>query len=275
MNDSMEREKLVDRIAKGEVPQGSVMAWWLGGSGFVLKTSEGTQIYIDPYLSDSVKGIFGQARAFPAPIEPDEARPSVVISSHWHEDHLDPGTIPVIARHSPRTRFVMPPSAMSRALGWGVQRERVVTLTTGQSTQIGDVTIAHAPARHVVGTPGWEVPDAMGIILKVQGLEIYHTGDTEYDVRLRLLRSRRFDACMLCINGVGGNMNAHEAALLAFQLDCGLVVPMHHYLWASNPDGDEATLDPAVFAQTYSNLGGRGRMLTPRIGQPFEITGAD
>src|SRR5437868_5812465 len=114
---SDEEANLVTRIADHNVPGGHLVAWWLGGSGFVLKTPGGTQVYLDPYLSDSVNAIFGQGRAFPAPIAPEDARPAVVITSHWHEDHLDPGTIPVIAQHSPSTRFVMPPTAMSRALG--------------------------------------------------------------------------------------------------------------------------------------------------------------
>ena len=48
------------------------MAWWLGGSGVVLKTPAGTQVYIDPYLSDCVRDIFGIARAFPPPITPEK-----------------------------------------------------------------------------------------------------------------------------------------------------------------------------------------------------------
>ncbi len=269
---SVNETSLVNRIAATSVPQGQVTAWWLGGSGFVLKTAAGTQVYLDPYLSDSVNDIFGQARAFPPPISPADARPTVVVSSHWHEDHLDPGTIPLIARHSPATRFVMPPTALSRALGWGVPRDRASALADGQTVQFDDVTISHAPARHVVDTPGWEVPDAMGIILTVGDLTIYHCGDTEYDIRLRLLRARQLDVCMVCINGVGGNMNAHEAALLAWQLGSKLVIPIHHYLWATNTAGDEATLDPTVFAETYGRLGGRGRVVIPEIGQPIPLT---
>ena len=58
---------LVARIAEEVVAPGHVTGWWLGGSGFVFKTPGGTQIYIDPYLSDIVRDIFGSARAFPPP----------------------------------------------------------------------------------------------------------------------------------------------------------------------------------------------------------------
>src|SRR5690348_6306552 len=131
------------QIAQQQVPPGHVLAWWLGGSGFVFKAPSGTQIYIDPYLSNAVEGIFGEAnrRGFPAPIEPENVRADAVVSTHWHEDHLDPGAIPVIARSSPATRFIMPPTATARALSWGVPRDRVAALTVGQSLAIGDVTV--------------------------------------------------------------------------------------------------------------------------------------
>jgi len=265
---------LAQRIAQMAVPPDHIVAWWLGGSGFIFKTPAGTQVYIDPYLSNSAEAIFGAGnkRAFPPPIPADDVRANAVISTHWHEDHLDPGAIPIIARHSPTTRFIMPPSATGHALSWGVPRDRVVALTVGQSLQVEDVTIRAVPARHEAGIPGWEVPDALGIVLEAAGLKIYHTGDTDYDVRLRLLKRQRFDAVIACINGVTGNMNAHEAALLAWQLEATTVIPMHHLLWAGNAGGPEATLDPALFEETYRKLGGTGRVVLPEVGGAIEFT---
>lgn len=263
---------LAESIAAEVVEPGHVTAWWLGGSGFVFKTPGGTQIYIDPYLSDIVRDIFGSARAFPPPIAAEQARPDIVISSHWHEDHLDPGAIPVIAEHSPMTRFIMPPSATAHALSWSVPRNRVSALSVGESMDVGDVTITAVPARHAAGIPGWDVPDAIGIVLSVAGMKLYHTGDTEYDVRLRRLRTEGFDAVMACINGVTGNMNAHEAALLAWRLGAGTVIPIHHFLWAGDTTDEEATLDPELFAETYRKLGGAGRVVIPEIGAPIDFS---
>jgi L-ascorbate metabolism protein UlaG (beta-lactamase superfamily) len=85
------------------VENGSVAAWWLGGLGFVFKAPDGATVCIDSYLSDSVRAIFNQGRAFPPPISPEELRVDAVICPHWHEDHLDPGTIPQVATSSPDT----------------------------------------------------------------------------------------------------------------------------------------------------------------------------
>src|SRR4030095_10924924 len=103
---SMDPEEISVQVNARTVPAGQVIAWWLGGAGFIFKTSTGTQLYVDPYLSDVVNDIFGQARAFPTPLRAGQARPHVLICTHWHEDHLDPGSIPVIARQNPAAQFL-------------------------------------------------------------------------------------------------------------------------------------------------------------------------
>lgn len=261
---------LRDSIEAAEVAAGSVKAWWLSGSGFIFKTPAGTQIWIDPYLSNSVQATFGMGRAVPVPLDPRQARPDAVISTHWHEDHMDPGTIPVIAAASPATRFLAPPGARSRAIGWGVPPDRITPLAAGEQVDVADVTVEAVPARHDPGILGWDAPDAIGVLLHVAGLTIYHCGDTEYDVRLRQLRARRPDVAIACINGVTGNMDAHEAALLCYQLKATTVIPMHHLLWDRNSN-EEATLDPNVFATTYRNLGGTGRVVLPEVGAEIEL----
>jgi L-ascorbate 6-phosphate lactonase len=245
------------------------MAWWLGGTGFVFKTPAGTQIYVDPYFSNCVAGIFGVERAFPAPISAEEAHPDLLIATHWHEDHLDPEGLPIVARQS-QTRFLGPPSCVSRLLGWLVPRDRVDGLAAGQSHTFRDVTITAVAARHIANVPGWETDDAIGLLLDFGGLRVYHSGDTEYDLRLRALaydREHPVDACLLVINGAGGNMNAHEAALLAWQLGARTVVPMHHILWKDFTGGEQATLDPQLLADTYTRLGGAGTVRALAVGE--------
>ena len=257
---------LQERIAERKVNNGEIAIWWLGGSGFVFKTSCGTICYIDPYLSNSVEAMFNQGRAFAPPILPEEVRADIVVSTHWHEDHLDPGTIPGIVKQNPAVTLIMPPSAMAHAIHWGIPRQNIQALTAGQKITVADVVIEHTPARHDAGVVGWEVPDAMGVFLHAEGRTVYHSGDTEYDIRLRKLKSQRPDVAMVCINGTGGNMNAYEAALLVWQLDAPVVVPMQHLIWAGNPSDDQATLDPQLFADTYQRLGGTGRVVLPVVG---------
>ena len=161
---------------------------------------------------------------------------------------------------------------MARALSWGLPRERIIPLTWGQTINIAEVQITAVPARHEAGVAGWEVPDAMGVVLQAEGLKIYNTGDTEYDVRLRQLKTLGINVFQSCINGVSGNMNAHEAALLAWQLQVGTAIPMHHLLWANNHGANDETLDPQLFADTYTRLGGKGRVVIPQVGGEIELS---
>jgi hypothetical protein len=47
---------------------------------------------------------------------------------------------------------------------------------------------------------------------------------------------------------------------------------MHIYLWENRFGGVEATLDPALLEQTYSRLGGTGRVITPAVGEEIVLT---
>lgn len=264
----MTTDAIVDPIAQTEVAPGTVMAWWLGGTGFVFKTPAGAQIYVDPYLSNCVAGIFGIERDFPTPIQAADARPDLVIATHWHEDHLDPESIPVIARQS-QAQFLAPPSCISRMAGWGIARPRLTPFAVGQTHTFQDVQITAVAARHVAGVPGWETDDAIGLLFDFGGVRVYHSGDTEYDLRLRALAYTQppIHTALLVINGAGGNMNAHEAALLAWQLKVKQVIPMHHRLWKDFTGGEQATLDPHLLVETYQRLGGTGDVTLLAVGE--------
>ena len=254
------------RIALARPAAGSLAAWWLGGSGFIFKTPSGRQVWIDPYLSDIVKAMFGIARAFPPPITAAEAEPDFVISTHWHEDHLDPGCIPELARRRPNAKFIMSPGAMAHALSWGLPTTQVMALSPGQTLDLGEVKLTAIVARHEAGVPGWEVPDAFGVVLDFDGVRVFHTGDTDYDARIhRAVAATPLALATLCINGSVGNMNAREAALMAWHLNAKSLIPHHHILWSRPPEKIPAyeTLDPTLFASTYAKLGGAAHVLLP------------
>ncbi len=266
---------LARQIADRPVTAGSLGVWWLGGSGFVFKDAAGVQVWIDPYLSDFVREVFGIGRAFPPPVVPEEAAPDIVISTHWHEDHLDPGFLPALARRRPGVKFIMPRSAMARAVTWGLTTRQIVPLGAGETVEIPGGRVTGVVARHEAGVPGWEVPDAIGVNLEFGGLRIYHTGDTDYDPRIhRGLAGTAFALATLCINGSVGNMNAAEAALLAWHLDARAVVPHHHLIWDRPKEKIAAceTLDPASFATCYRKLGGAAVVHVPVVGRGLTLT---
>ena len=68
-------------------------------------------------------------------------------------------------------------------------------------------------ARHLFGLE--PTPDAVGFVLAVDGVSLYHSGDTEYDSEI-ISDTKGVTASFISINGTTGNMNAHEAAMMAW-----------------------------------------------------------
>lgn len=255
--------KLRDEIDATDIAEGSVGLWWLGQAGYAIKTAAGTVALIDAYLSDIVEELYGQPRVLPKLLDPAAARPDVIFATHWHEDHYDAGAIrPLTANND--AIVVGPPSVVARVTGAGIPAERVVALDRGQTIQVRDISVTGTFARHEVA--GFLAEDALGMLLDSGGPRLYHSGDTEYDARLRPVAQLRPQVAMLCMNGSGGCMNAYEAALLAWQLGAQRLYPNHFNMWAPEKYGPGATLDPARFEQTYRALGGTGDVRVPHVG---------
>ena len=106
--------KLAVQIKEFRVGSRQLAIFWLAQAGFVYKTSEGTIVYVDAYLSDCVHRmlsdvLYGFKRIMPAPLAPEEVEADIVVCTHSHPDHFDYDAIPVLARKA-RIRFVAAPN---------------------------------------------------------------------------------------------------------------------------------------------------------------------
>jgi L-ascorbate 6-phosphate lactonase len=244
-------------VRSTEVRPGTLVVWWLYQSGLLVKSPHGAVIAIDPYLSDAVLRSYRLPRNVPPPLDPAEAEPDALLATHSHEDHLDPDSIrPLLS--SPRSRFVGPPMAVGKVLAAGIAAERTAPVARGDVVSVSDLTVRAVHARHTFAPE--PTPDAVGFVVECGGVSLYHSGDTEYDSEI-VLDTRGVTASFISINGTGGNMNAHEAALLAWRQGAGLAVPFHYGLWRDADYGEGATLDPGLFVGTYRRLSPHGRTL--------------
>jgi L-ascorbate 6-phosphate lactonase len=244
------------------VRPGTVACAWLGQAGYLLKMHTGLTVMIDPYFSDEVERLEGLKRTFAPPMTAGELKPDVLLVSHGHLDHFDEPTISTFA--AARTLLMAPPSCTTRAAALGWPGSRLRPLTPGGSATRGGCHVTATFARHT-----W--PDAIGLLIAIDGLRVWHSGDTEYDEHLRRLGGD-LDVAFICINGGGGNMNAHEAALLAWQLKPQVVVPMHYGLWAEEDyrykgAAPDATPDPTLFSATLKKLSTRIRIRELEVGR--------
>src|SRR5215213_5131398 len=234
---------LESQISSLTVSPGTAACVWLGQGGYLFKSPQGLTVMVDAYLTDYAEAFWGVTRAI---------APVVFLTTHWHEDHLD---APTVRHYAPQPDIVFggPESCVVRAQIWGWPAERTVALDRGKSHQFGDVTVTATFARHdeEIAMTG----DAVGFLLGVGGVRFWDVADSEYDARLLPMREEGIDIMLVPINGVGGNMNAYEAALLAWQVEPRTAVPMHYGMWPAEQYGPGATLDPETFRDTLARLG--------------------
>lgn len=234
----------------------------------------------DPFLSPH------RGRLHPSPLAPEEATGvDVVFCSHEHVDHFDAEAVKGIAKASPRAVFVVPEPIVDMAVESGVGAERVLGMQPGQAVDVAGLSVRAVPACH-----GVTMDDAygfgeslsaglvrfLGFVVDIGGVRVYHAGDTiHFDGMEEMLSPLGIDVALLPINGrdaereargIVGNLDHREAAWLASRIGAGVVVPMHHDLFARNL-GFPGALVEAV-GREHSDVS----VMVPARGRPFVWT---
>lgn len=227
---------------------------YIGQVGVILRKND-IAIAIDPYLTDSVDQLSGPpegfwVRRYAPPVKPETLTDvDLVLITHEHLDHMDPGSLRAIAEASPKCRFGAPKCCLSAFEAMGIAADRVKALGVQETWPFAEgLTIHPIPAWHeerVQDGEGWD--QFLGYMLKWDDLSIYHAGDTIMtEDLLQALSGFSIDVGFLPINGrdlfrnrlgVVGNMNALEAADLAAYLKFDTVVPVHFDMYPNNSEG--------------------------------------
>ncbi len=239
---------------------------WLLQAGFLISGQAGA-VAIDPYLSNLCQRVHGLTRARSAPFDGSDLPASLVLVSHWHEDHLDlDAALDLVNRGIP---FAGPPSCRARFVALGLPEDLFTELSPGESITVGSVTATATPAVHRV--PGYLTEDAVGFVVSIDGIHVFHTGDSEYHRSIpEFLANWRLAAALVCVNGTGGNMNVLEAATLVAQLDVDIAVPMHFGLWASEDQALPADLS-GEFARVLQAMAPSVIARQPVLGEPIGL----
>jgi L-ascorbate 6-phosphate lactonase len=238
---------LAREIAETTVPPGGLAVWWLGQSGYLLKSRSGL-LAVDLYLSEHLTRKYEaterpHVRMTRSPIGGGDLRGiDLILASHKHSDHLDPGSASVLLDASPSTVLALPEAIREHAHGLGLPDDRLVGLDVGDTFErAGFRVCAIASAHEAFDRDASGRHPYLGFVIESDGLRLYHSGDTLlYDGLAEALGGDRFDVLFLPINGrdpargVAGNMSAAEAVDLGVRVGPRFVVPHHYDMFTFN-----------------------------------------
>ncbi|MFN7924123.1 MAG: MBL fold metallo-hydrolase [Bryobacteraceae bacterium] len=243
-----------DRLLR-EIEQADSWAptlWWLGHAGFALKYHAMT-FYLDPHLS------VGDGRMMEPPLDPSRiTHAHMVLTSHAHSGHMDPGTLTALLAASARAKVVLPKSAAEHARSIGIGYDRMSSTDNGLRIEYffnGDyIRIYAVPSAHpdLKYTPIGGYP-YLGYLIRCGGCTIYHAGDcVPYEGLAERLKPYSVNVALLPINGNsggngGGNFSIEEAAQLAEDIGAQWLVPMHYGTFARSNTDVNRFLDHMLF----------------------------
>ncbi|GEO28024.1 MBL fold metallo-hydrolase [Alicyclobacillus acidoterrestris] len=256
--------QLYEEFHRAQVPPNGVAIWNLGQSGVFVKgtpTDSGKDapaFAIDPYLTGSIEVNHPGTefvRAYLPPIEPEDLAPvSLVLLTHHHDDHMDLTTISRLHKASPNTRFVVPAPHERMLLDQGISADAIILAHANEVVRAADLEILPIAAAHTdyeTDANGHHL--YLGYVVYVNGVSIYHSGDTIVtDELVQTLQAIRPQIAMLPVNGgdysrtkrgIVGNMTAREAVDFADAIGVDLLLPNHYDMFPNNRENPAHLVD--------------------------------
>ena len=191
-----------------------------------LISFEKINIVIDPFLTGNPT----------AAIKPEELENiSYVIISHNHQDHV--GDAYMIAKKNNCPIVAMYDTAM-QAKSNGV--ENIIGMNKGNLRDIGGIEVGLTDAIHS--------GNESGIIMRADGVTIYHAGDTALFGDMSLIK--KLYAPDIALLPIGGffTMGPKEALEAAKLIGAKVTIPMHYNTF------EQIKQDPAIFAEMCKGI---------------------
>ncbi len=215
---------------------------FLGHSAFEITTDSGQTVLIDPYLDNNPA----------APVKADAIRAEYIILTHAHGDHL--GDAFKIAKACGSLLVCVAELAgYASAKGFKTHAMHI-----GGAHEFPFGRLKFTIAMHGSQTPdGHYAGLAAGVLLWIDGICIYHTGDTGlfYDMKL-IGDMNRVDYLLLPI-GDNYTMGIDDAAKAVEFVRPRVAIPMHYNIFPL------IKADPAEFSAKVSAAGFECLILKP------------
>jgi len=264
LKDDALKKEIVESRKKGHPDAFDV--WWLGQSGFLIQWN-GRCLLFDPYLSDSLTAKYAATNKPHIRMSERVIDPKlldcidIVTSSHNHTDHLDTETLEPILKKNPGISFIIPEANRDFVADrLQCNRNFPIGLNDGQTITIKGFEFNGVPAAHnEVERDSQGRCRFMGYVVCFGKFSVYHSGDTLWFPGLEtILKPFNLDVAFLPINGndpsrgIAGNLNAHEAAQLAREINARIAIPHHYHMFKFNTaDPNDFTAHAINYEQNY------------------------
>lgn len=214
-------------------PVGKTYLFYAGQAGFIIKSKSGQTLALDLYLSDCgerFEGHIGFKRLLPRILSPQEVIFDYIIATHPHFDHYDVDSMPFLMSN-PHTRLFASVDCNKFVNDASLDDSRVTYVKPFDTCKAGDFTLHFINCDH-----GTLAPDAVGVIIEIDGKRIMVAGDTclRLDRKEEYLSEGPIDIMVAPINGAYGNLNEDDCAELSKALHPKLTIPCHYGLFATH-----------------------------------------
>lgn len=238
--------------------------FYAGQAGFVIKSKNGQLLAVDLYLSDCVERVeeqVGFKRLLPKLLSPSDVAFDYIIATHAHLDHFDMDSVPEFLS-SPNTYLYASEGCKSLAETLKLKQDKISYIRPGDIKQAGDFQIEFVACDH-----GQAAPDAVGVIIMVDGKKIYMTGDTCLRMdRIECMKEKGpFDIITGPINGAFGNMDEKEFAVYSTSIGSKKIIPCHYGMFG-NHGGNVGT-----FLKEMEHLGKENTVYIMTVGEQMRI----
>lgn len=215
---------------------------YLGHSAFKLTLEKGLSILIDPYLDKNPL----------APLKASDLKADYIVLTHAHGDHL--GDSASLARQC-NPLFICV-SELARYLGMKGLRTHAMQIGGAFEFDFGRLKLT--PALHGSATPeGSYAGLAAGVIIRSEGICLYHCGDTGIFLDMKLIGE--LDRVDYMLTPIGGNytMDIHDALKAVDMVNASTAIPMHFNTFPL------IEADPLLFQKGIESQGRKCIILKP------------
>jgi L-ascorbate metabolism protein UlaG (beta-lactamase superfamily) len=237
----------MDEINGVKIGSEELGIFWLGQNSFILKTSTGGLIAIDPYFSRTPR--FNYIHEEP-PIRSEDLRVDFVFCTHDHLDHTDPDTLSMVAQHSSDTVFLGSKESCERFMDIGINPQRVKKLEANETIAFEGFKVTSLnsiPPTEPVNTTH------LGYVFDFGFVKAYNMGDSNMSVVddpmtvLGEVAKYAPEIAMFPIIGDFKGRKPRDAYKFSTILRPKIVIPCHYGCFT------DRTIDPHIFADMFED----------------------